>query len=145
MSEFEWTKDHDFAFPDVKPYVKVVGQRLVVQVRTPAKKVGSIILANDTRESEKWNTAVAKVIAVGPLAFRHRNTAELQLWPEGAWCKEGDFVLIPKYGAHTWQQPIPGREAGDEALFSIINDRDVIGVWDADPLAYKGWVIGGQS
>ncbi len=143
MSDFAWTKDHEFAFPDVKPFVTAVGQRLIVQVRTPAKKVGSIILANDTRESEKWNTAVAKVISVGPLAFRDRNSFEE--WPEGEWCSAGDYVLIPKYGAHTWQQPVPGRESGDEALFSIINDRDVIGVWDADPLAYKGWVVGGAA
>ena len=144
MSDFEWTKDHDFAFPDIKPYVQAVGQRLIVQVRTPATKSrGGILFANDTRESEKWNTAVARVISMGDLAYCDRNTGDG--WPEGPWCKEGDFVLIPKYGAHTWQQPIPGRDAGDEALFSIINDRDVIGVWDADPLAYKGWVIGGQS
>ena len=38
---------------------------------------------------------IGKVIAVGPLAFRNRETA--QLWPEGAWCAVGDFIIVPKY------------------------------------------------
>ncbi len=53
------------AFPAVDAGVQPFGSRVLVQIRTPKKKVGSIILAQDTKDTEKWNTQVAKVIAVG--------------------------------------------------------------------------------
>lgn len=141
MSDFQWTEDHDYAFPNVKPWAEPTGQRLIVQVRCPKKKTkGGIILTDGTRESEKWNTAIARIVAAGPLAFKNRDSFEE--WPEGAWAQVGDFVVIPKYGAHNWQQPVPGRAAGEEALFAIINDRDIQSLWVADPLAFQAWVIG---
>ena len=36
----------------------------------------AFILADEVRDTEKWNTQVAKVVAVGPLAFCDRNTGK---------------------------------------------------------------------
>ena len=89
------------AFPDVSPGITAFGARVLVQIRTPKQRSkGGIILGNETRETELWNTQVAKVIQVGPLAFRNRDT--LAQWPEGDWCKPGDFVRVPKYGGDRW-------------------------------------------
>lgn len=123
------------AFPAVDAGVQPFGSRVLVQIRTPKKKVGSIILAQDTKDTEKWNTQVAKVIAVGSLAYKNRNTQEP--WPEGQWCQPGDFVRVPKYGGDRWEVPV---NKDENALFVIFNDLDVIGKVTSDPLAIKAFI-----
>ena len=124
------------AFPDADPGVQPFGSRVLVQIRTPRKMTrGGIILSSETQDTEKWNTQVAKVITVGPLAFKNRNTQEP--WPEGAWCKSGDFVRVPKYGGDRWEVPI---NKNDSAMFVIFNDLDIIGQVTGDPLTVKAFI-----
>lgn len=128
----------DDAFPGANPGVVPYGSRVLVQIRTPKSKTkGGIILTSDTRETDLWNTQVAKVIAVGPVAFKNRDT--LQPWAEGAWCEAGEFVRVPKYGGDRWQVPIEGRP-DENALFVIFNDLDIVGKVTGDPLAIKAFV-----
>lgn len=127
------------AFPSVDSGMgKVFGSRVVVQLRT-AKHVsaGGIILAQETRDTEHWNTQVAKVIAIGPAAFRNRDT--LELWPEGEWCQVGDFVRVPKYGGDRWEVDIPNRP-GEKATFITMKDLDLIGGDIVDPLAVVAFI-----
>ena len=123
------------AFPAADAGVQPFGSRVLVQIRTPKKKVGSILLVQDTKDTEKWNTQVAKVIAVGSLAYKNRNTQEL--WPEGQWCQPGDFVRVPKYGGDRWEVPL---NKDENAMFVIFNDLDVIGKVTGDPLAVKAFI-----
>jgi co-chaperonin GroES (HSP10) len=112
---------------------------ILVQIRTTqAKTAGGIILTADTLETDKWNTQVAKVIAIGPLAFKNRNTMES--WPEGKWCNEGDFVRVGKYGGDRWEAPIPDAPHGEAAMFVIFNDLDIIGRVEGDPLKVKAFI-----
>ena len=75
------------AFPAVEAGIQPFGSRVLVQIRTPrSTSAGGIILSTDTKDTEKWNTQVAKVISVGPVAFKNRTT--LEAWPEGDWCKD---------------------------------------------------------
>lgn len=128
----------DEAFPVADPGVKPYGSRVLVQIRTPKKKSkGGIILTNETVETDKWNVQTAKVVAIGPLAFKNRDT--MKEWAEGAWCEAGEFVRVPKYGGDRWQVPIPGNEA-EEAMFVIFNDLDIIGKVTGDPLAIKAFI-----
>ena len=127
------------AFPDVNPGVQPFGSRVLVQIRTPkTMTAGGLILHSESRDTEKWNTQVAKVISVGPLAFKNRNTQES--WPEGQWCKPGDFVRVPKYGGDRWEVPIPGEKDEDPALFMVLNDHEVIAILTGDPLAMKAFI-----
>ena len=123
------------AFPAVDAGVQPFGSRVLVQIRTPKKKVGSILLVQDTKDTEKWNTQVAKVIAVGSLAYKNRNTQEL--WPEGQWCQPGDFVRVPKYGGDRWEVSL---NKDENAMFVIFNDLDVIGKVTGDPLLIKAFI-----
>jgi co-chaperonin GroES (HSP10) len=123
------------AFPAVDAGVQPFGSRVLVQIRTPKKKVGSILLVQDTKDTEKWNTQVAKVVAVGSLAYKNRNTQEL--WPEGQWCQPGDFVRVPKYGGDRWEVPL---NKDENAMFVIFNDLDVIGKVTGDPLLIKAFI-----
>ncbi len=116
------------AFPDVDPKIHPYGSRILVQIRCPKTfSDGGINLHPDTIETEKWNTQVAKVIELGPVAFKNRDT--LKDWPEGDWCAKGDFVRIPKYGGDRWEVPLSDRSL-EPALFVLFNDLDVIGQID---------------
>ena len=77
--------DIAWAFPSVDPGAKPLGGRVLVQLRRTKKTVTSagIILVEETKETEKWNNMVAKVIENGPLAFKKRDSMEP--WPEGSW------------------------------------------------------------
>ena len=126
----------DEAFPAVDPGVKPFGSRVLCQIRLAKKKTkGGIILTGETKDTETWNTQVAKVVAVGDLAFKNRNTQEP--WPEGSWATPGEFVRVPKYGGDKWTVKI---DDDQEVIFVILNDLDLIGVVTGDPLAMKAFV-----
>lgn len=119
------------AFPEVAPGLRPYGSRVLVQVRTPkVQTAGGIVIPHEARETEKWNTQVAKVIELGPVAFKNRDT--LESWPEGSWCQAGTFVRVPKYGGDRWEVPVPG--SSDPALFVLFNDLDIIGEVTCNPL-----------
>ena len=129
--------DIDEAFPACEPGVHPFGSRVLVQIRTPKNKTkGGIILTSETRDTDAWNTHIAKFVAVGELAFKNRTTMEH--WPEGSWCVPGDFVRVPKYGGDRWT--VKTKSGEDEALLVIFNDLDLIGKVTGDPLAIKAFI-----
>jgi len=130
-----------WAFPSVDPGAKPRGGRILVQLRRTKKKATSagIILIEETKETEKWQNMVAKVVDIGPLAFKHRDT--MQAWPEGSWCSVGDFIRVPKWGGDRWEVKVPGEdEVEDSALFMILNDHEVIAKLTGDPLAMRAFL-----
>jgi co-chaperonin GroES (HSP10) len=71
--------------------------------------------ANQTMQYEELLTTVLFVIKMGPDCYKDSGR-----FPSGAWCKEGDFILVrPHAGTRV---KIHGRE------FRIINDDAVEGV-----------------
>lgn len=127
----------DDAFPNVDPNCIPCGSNIVVQLkRSKSVTAGGIILVSDSKQTEQWNTQVAKVVRVGPLAYRSRDT--MQPWPEGAWVKEGDFVRVPKYGGDRWTVPT-GPEDDSEIHFIMFNDLDVRAIVP-DPLSMKAYI-----
>lgn len=100
------------AFPDVDPNHEPMGSDVLLQVRVAKRTTGNKIrkadgseveleLPEEVRATIQANTQVAKIVAVGPLAFKNRNTG--LSWPEGAWAAVGDYVKIPKYGGERWE------------------------------------------
>jgi co-chaperonin GroES (HSP10) len=129
-----------WAFPSVDPGAKPLGARILVQLRRTKKKTTSagIILVEETKETEKWNNMVAKVIEVGPLAFKKRDTMEP--WPEGSWCEVGDYLRVPKWGGDRWEVPVDGEPDEDQALFMVLNDHEVIAKVTGNPLAMRAFI-----
>jgi len=130
-----------WAFPSVDPGAKPLGGRILVQLRRTKKKTTSagILLVEETKETEKWNNMVAKVIEIGPIAFKHRDT--MQAWPEGSWCDVGDYIRVPKWGGDRWEVKVPGDDdLEDPALFMILNDHEVIAKVTGDPLAMRAFI-----
>ena len=130
-----------WAFPSVEPGAKPLGGRILVQLRRTKTKTSSagIILVEETKETEKWNNMVAKVIEIGPIAFCHRDT--MKPWPEGSWCQVGDYIRVPKWGGDRWEVKIPGEDdKEDPALFMILNDHEVIAKVTGDTLAMRAFI-----
>jgi co-chaperonin GroES (HSP10) len=120
------------AFPDVNPGVMPLGTRVLVQLRTVRSKTASgLILVDDTKQFNKVTTQLGRVVQIGPIAFRNRETG--QLWPEGVWAQPGHLVRIPKYGGDRFERKIPGTE--DTALFCLFSDHEIIA--RVDPGAFE--------
>jgi co-chaperonin GroES (HSP10) len=139
----------DEAFPDIDPQTKPFGSQILVQIKNAATRTqGGLHLTNDTVETEADNTRIAKVRAIGPGAFKNRDT--LQPWPEGEWCKVGEFVRIPLYGGDRWRVLVGEREFVDIhrqtvkekvfVSFALIEDLNLKGLVTGDPLAQLAWI-----
>jgi co-chaperonin GroES (HSP10) len=130
-----------WAFPDVSPGQAPYGGRVVVQLRRIKRTAtGSrIILVAETKETEKWQNMIGKVVAIGPLAFKNRET--MASWPEGSWAQVGDYVRVPKWGGDRWERNVPGEETQEEpVLFMTLNDHELIAKVTDDPLSFKAYV-----
>lgn len=115
------------AFPAADPGLIPFGTDVLVQIRTPKKRTkGGLYLPEESRETDLWNMQVAKVISLGPVAFCNRET--LKPWGEGAWCKVGDYVRVPKYGGDRWWVDVKGAteayldNVDTKALFVLFDD-----------------------
>lgn len=128
-------KGLDEAFPPIDPEIRPFGSRVLVQMRLPKLvTAGGIILSQDMRDTEADNTQVAKVLAVGPLAFRNRTNG--QLWPEGQWIQPGEFCRVPKYGGDRWNV----RHGDDQIIFVLFEDYNVLGQITGNPLTVKAFL-----
>ena len=128
------------AFPEIDPLMAPYGARVLVQLRAVKDKVTSsgIYIPEETKETEKWNTMIGKVLAVGPIAFKKRDTMEP--WPEGVWCKVGDFVRVPKWGGDRWEIDFEEGGVKGKALFTFFNDHEIIGKVTGDPRDIKAFI-----
>lgn len=125
----------DEAFPKVEAEVAPLGSKVLFQIKRAVKRTkGGIWLADETVDTENQNTQVAKVIAIGPLAFKSRNTGEP--WPEGAWVKVGDFARVPKYGGDAWSVRL---QDTSEVQFRMFNDLEILGLVTGDPLKVNAY------
>ena len=130
-----------WAFPEIKPGQHPFGGRVIVQLRRIKKTAGRIIIVDETKENEKWNNMIGKVVAIGPLAFKNRDT--MQPWAEGSWAEIGDFVRVPRWGGDRWERMDPNETDDalkEPVLFMTINDHELIAKITDDPLSFKAYV-----
>jgi co-chaperonin GroES (HSP10) len=104
--------------PDVKGY------RILCMVPQADEAYESGIIKSDAaRQIQEHSTVVLWVMQLGGLAYKDKAR-----FPEGPWCKEGDFVITRAYAGTRIK--IHGKE------FRIINDDTVEAVVD-DPRGYE--------
>ena len=101
-----------------------VGYRILCAIPdAEATFESGLIKADQTMRNEEVLSTVFFVVKMGPDCYQDKNR-----FPNGAWCKEGDFILVrPNAGTRLI---IHGRE------FRIINDDSVEGVVQ-DPRGIK--------
>ena len=76
------------------------------------KTKGGIALPDQTRQLNQLTTSCGYVLKMGDLAY-----ADQSKFPNGPWCKEGDFVLVRTYSGTRFK--IFGKE------FRLINDDQI--------------------
>ena len=122
-SEEPDTRSELECFPDINHGVEVAGDRVLVQLRRQkVKSKGGIIFVDETQQTLKFNETVAKVVQVGPLAYKSPDT--LEPWIEGPWCKEGDLVRTIKYGGDRFV--VDPADDGGPVVFITLQAREII-------------------
>ena len=85
---------------------------LIALPEAEEKSEGGIIMADITRRVEETASIIGFVIKMGPDCYKDEKR-----FPNGAYCKEGDFVIMRAYSGT--RMKIHGKE------FRIINDDTV--------------------
>ena len=117
------TRSEEECFPVVEHGTEITGDRVLVQLRRPkTASKGGIIFVDETTQTIKFNETVAKVVQVGPLAYR--NLEDLSPWIEGPWCKEGDLVRTIKYGGDRFV--VDSGDEGAPVVFITLQAREII-------------------
>ena len=131
-------KTLDEMFPALDPEFKPFGSRVVVQLRRVVSKTASgIILAKDTKETEAYNSTIAKLVAVGPLAFKNRSSGES--WAEGQWAEVGDYVKVSRWGGERWSVDL--NDGLEPVMLAILGDHELIGAYTGDVRKVRAHVV----
>lgn len=102
---------------------KPTGWRIVILPYRGAKKSkGGIVLADSTIEKQQITTVCGYVLAVGELAYKDEGK-----FPNGAWCKQGDWIIFGRYaGARIGLDGGEIRIINDDEVLARINDPEDI-------------------
>ena len=110
-------------FPNIDPGVEILGDRVLVQLRREkTSSKGGILLVDETRQTLRFNETVAKVVSIGPLAYK--SPEDLTPWIEGPWCQVGDLVRTIKYGGDRFV--VQPNDDGAPVVFITLQAREVI-------------------
>tara|TARA_R100001510_G_scaffold53337_1_gene54851 strand:+ start:39 stop:458 length:420 start_codon:yes stop_codon:yes gene_type:complete len=101
-----------------------VGWRiLVLPFKAQEKTKGGVILTDKTVEDSQLTASVALVLATGPDAYNDK-----EKFPNGPWCKQGDWVVFGRYAGSRLR--IEGGEVrllnDDEILGTVESPEDVL-------------------
>lgn len=100
------------------------GYRLLIAVPEVSEKTqGGVFMPDQLKKAEETASIIGFVVKAGPDAY-----ADLNKFPNGAWCKEGDFVIFRSYSGTRFK--VMGKE------FRLINDDTVEAVVE-DPRGYS--------
>ena len=99
------------------------GYRLLIALPEIAEKTeGGVFMPDGLKKDEGTASIIGFVLKSGPDAYSDKTR-----FPNGSWCKEGDFVIFRSYSGTRFK--VHGKE------FRLINDDTVEAVVD-DPRGY---------
>ena len=103
---------------------KPTGWRIIVlPFRMDEKTKGGIFMGQDTLDKQQVASQCGNVLAMGPQCYKDR-----QRYPDGPWCKKGDWVIFARYAGSRIQ--IEGGEIRllneDEILATVKNPEDIL-------------------
>jgi len=95
-------------------------------IDTPEGKK-TLYLPHQSRDSDKWTNCVGLVVGVGPGAYKGKNPDGSDKYPEGPWCKIGDWVIFPRYESQVFMwRGVAMMNINDDAVQQVVGDpRDV--------------------
>ena len=121
------TDKESVLFPQVEPGITPFGSRVLVQVRrVRTRRKSGLYMTKEATDTQMDNACVAKVLDMGPLAYKNRNTMET--WAEGSWCEAGQYVFVPRYGGLRWEKAYKvDDDYIDKVQFAIFDDLNIVG------------------
>ena len=112
------TKTPEKTKKELEKVPEPTGWRMVLYpLKLESKTSGGLHLTDDTVEQSQIATNVCKVLKIGPDCYKDK-----ERFPNGAWCKEEDWVLITKYAG--------SRIRIDGGELRIVNDDEILAVID---------------
>lgn len=94
---------------------------LIEPVRVKNQTRGGILLPEMVQEAERYLTYTGRVLAMGPLCYKHgRFSADGK--PPVACCEVGDIVV---YGQHVGQPVVVYAKDGTQVWLKIVNDDEI--------------------
>ena len=98
---------------------KPSGYRILIALpRVAEKTTGGIIRTDTSRINEETASNLGFVLALGPDAY-----GDKRKFPTGAWCKEGDFVVLRSYSGTRFR--VRGQElrlVNDDMIEAVVED-----------------------
>jgi|TARA_R100001086_G_scaffold245632_1_gene176786 co-chaperonin GroES (HSP10) len=95
---------------------------LILPFTLPEVTRGGIHIAQTTLDKERIATVVGYVVEMGPDAY-----GDINKFPEGAWCKKGDWVIFGRYaGARFNIEGGDMRLLNDDEILATIDDPEAI-------------------
>ena len=115
-------KQEDLSNKESSKLPKPTGWRLLVlPFKMKEKTKGGIIMSDITIEKQQVASQCGLVVALGEQCY------DKERYPEGPWCKKGDWVVFARYAGSRIQ--IDGGEVrllnDDEILATIENPEDI--------------------
>ena len=96
---------------------------LILPFKMNEKTKGGLYLGQDTLERQQVGSTCGLILAMGPDCY-----GDKEKFPEGPWCKTGDWVIFARYAGSRIQ--IDGGEVrllnDDEVLATIDNPEDIL-------------------
>ena len=101
-----------------------VGYKILIAVPELSEKTeGGVYMPDSLKQAEETASIIGYVLKVGNEAYSDKDK-----FPDGPWCKEGDFIIFRSYSGTRFK--VMGKE------FRIINDDTVEAVVE-DPRGYS--------
>lgn len=101
-----------------------VGYKILIAVPELNEKTdGGVYMPDSLKQAEETASIIGYVLKVGSVAY-----SDPARFPDGPWCKEGDFIIFRSYSGTRFK--VMGKE------FRIINDDTVEAVVE-DPRGYS--------
>ena len=95
---------------------------LVLPFKMKEKTKGGLLLGQETLERQQVGSNCGMVLKTGPHCY------DKEKFPEGPWCKKGDWIIFARYAGSRIQ--IDGGEVrllnDDEVLATIDNPEDIL-------------------
>ena len=112
----------------VKDYISIlpkpVGYRMLIRPWSGEKKTkGGILITESTQETIEMTTVVGLVILMGDLCYKDEKK-----FPNGAWCKEGQFVIYGRYAGSRFKTKYGEHRIlnDDEIIATIRRPEDIL-------------------
>lgn len=117
--KYDLEKPSDKTVGDPSQIPNPTGYRmLIAPMRAEEKTEGGIYLTEERQAKETSASVVACVLKMGDDCY-----ADKKKFPTGAWCKIGDWVLVPTYaGTRIEVHDMEFRIINDDTIHAVVDD-----------------------